>query len=624
MSKFRQAMLDSRKPGAPNNQPKKKLGAKAGPLEEVGSTRATDRGNTFEGATMQANPSSEEGRLEATYGQQAALRSRKGGVEAALEQPGAHNPLPEEEAIDRENRARLAGMSAAEVAAEQAELQQMLPPGVLEALRKRGARKLGAGEHGQAGALIEEKLDTGQLREETSAIRSAGAKKGEAPLRRQPTPLPGAIPEVRKGPLDSLGAISEDAGAEVALGNTTFHFAHGKENPKASTEGVTRTEGTSLRRQPTPLPGAIPKAVKSGGATLEPLAEDEGEAVKDGSAGSESTGGRLLRQPTPMPSAILHNTPERSPTLGVLIEEDGDDESAADEMGDSLLGTVKEVVKEPSGGAAELPGSLARQPTPLPGTIPVVKGLREPALASLEESPEEEEDEARAEVSAEGTSVRLARQPTPLPGAIPSPRTKRGAALAVLEEEGEDEEDMSDKRQGGFPERPTEPVPNTSLPADAASSQSAVEAMEEPGARAERALDTQPQASASMFSTVNASDMRFDLDGALLVPEPVGPGSADISANVAERDILRSGGDPSDAGYTLQEAAMLARSTVPSQRATALRLVAAVLRRAVRGMHGGEGFGSDRDKATGLWKGVWARVWAYALGPDLQLAVVLR
>ena len=93
---------------------------------------------------------------------------------------------------------------------------------------------------------------------------------------------------------------------------------------------------------------------------------------------------------------------------------------------------------------------------------------------------------------------------------------------------------------------------------------------------------------------------------------------------MAERDILRSEGDPSGAGYTLGEAAALARSTVPGQRAVALRLIAAVLRRAVHGMHGREVGAGDGGGNEGIWRGVWGRVWAYALGQDLQLAVVLR
>ncbi|GAQ88619.1 hypothetical protein KFL_004450060 [Klebsormidium nitens] len=628
MSKFRQAMLDSRKTGEPNSQPKDQRRVIAGPKGEVARAQAANRGDTFEGANIRASAGNEESRLDTSYGKQAALRSRSGGEGTVVEQSGAPAPSLEEEAIDRENRARLAGMSAAEVAAEQAELQQMLPPGVLEALRKRGARKLGAGGHDEArSSLVEKKLDISQELEETSAVKSAGARTEKPPLRRQPTPLPGAIPSVQKGPPVSLGAISEDGGVEVASGDTAIGISRGKEDLKAPPERVTPAEGTPLRRQPTPLPGAIPKAVKSGGATLDSLAEDEGETGDDSGAGSRSTGERLLRQPTPMPGAILQHTPQRKPELGVLIEEDGD-EPAADEMEEGLLSTEEEV-SGPEGAsvgrADELQGALARQPTPLPGAIPVVKGLREPVLAPLEESPEDEEDEARAEVcsaGAAGTSGRLARQPTPLPGAIPSPRTKPGAALATLEEE-EGEEDTGEEREERPPGQPTDPVPSSSGVPEP-SLHSASESEREPGAKGVSASSfshAEPRVSPLMFAPVNASDMRFDLDGALLAPEPGGPGSADVTTKVAERDILRSEGDPSGTGYSLQEAAKLARSTVPSQRAAALRLIAGVLRKAVGGMHGGEGAESDE---RGLWRGVWARVWAYALGPNLQLAVVLR
>ncbi|GBG64583.1 hypothetical protein CBR_g45640 [Chara braunii] len=106
--------------------------------------------------------------------------------------------------------------------------------------------------------------------------------------------------------------------------------------------------------------------------------------------------------------------------------------------------------------------------------------------------------------------------------------------------------------------------------------------------------------------------------------------------HVAERDLLRADGDPARAGYSLREATSLARSTVPAQRAAALRLIAAVLTKAANtyaraAEKPGPMDGSDARAApvnsqpTDSSDGVdWSAIWAYAFSPPVQLAVTLR
>ncbi|PRW59348.1 RNA polymerase II-associated [Chlorella sorokiniana] len=82
--------------------------------------------------------------------------------------------------------------------------------------------------------------------------------------------------------------------------------------------------------------------------------------------------------------------------------------------------------------------------------------------------------------------------------------------------------------------------------------------------------DSAPQASL-------AARLRFDVEGAVVGLRPAGS-SADVSpAEVAERDPLRQEGGASGEGYSVQEACLLARSSVPQQRVLALRLLRAVL-----------------------------------------------
>lgn len=141
---------------------------------------------------------------------------------------------------------------------------------------------------------------------------------------------------------------------------------------------------------------------------------------------------------------------------------------------------------------------------------------------------------------------------------------------------------------------------------------------------------------------------------------------------VAERDVLRTGGAPQRAGYTLREAVALSRSHVGAQCVAALRLIAAVLGHAsciglghhpgmgldqpqrvahgsqatTTGVEGGRREGGERGaKRDGeIWNAVaerreegeggggageggaemWRAVWVYAFSPEVQLVLALR
>ncbi|GFS34706.1 RPAP1-like, carboxy-terminal protein [Actinidia rufa] len=93
--------------------------------------------------------------------------------------------------------------------------------------------------------------------------------------------------------------------------------------------------------------------------------------------------------------------------------------------------------------------------------------------------------------------------------------------------------------------------------------------------------------------------------------------------NVSQRDFLRTEGDPGAAGYTIKEAVALTRSVVPGQRALALHLLASVLDKALHNICQKQvGYnvkvGNDNRFID------WGAVWAYALGPEPELALSLR
>ncbi|XVF67994.1 hypothetical protein PTKIN_Ptkin10aG0166800 [Pterospermum kingtungense] len=118
-------------------------------------------------------------------------------------------------------------------------------------------------------------------------------------------------------------------------------------------------------------------------------------------------------------------------------------------------------------------------------------------------------------------------------------------------------------------------------------------------------------------------ELRFSLDGAI-VENDFTQISRTSDNNVAERDFLRTDGDPGAAGYTIKEAVALTRSMVPGQRALALHLLASVLDKALYNIHlnpvGSTLAGNKKvDNAVD-----WEAVWAFALGPEPELILSLR
>ncbi|XP_031269938.1 transcriptional elongation regulator MINIYO [Pistacia vera] len=127
-------------------------------------------------------------------------------------------------------------------------------------------------------------------------------------------------------------------------------------------------------------------------------------------------------------------------------------------------------------------------------------------------------------------------------------------------------------------------------------------------------------------------ELRFSLDGSVISYDfdpksESGDNSAQnkLSAdNVSERDYLRTEGDPGAAGYTINEAVALTRSAVPGQRAFALHLLASVLDKALYNICENQARYALRydNKVEGTID--WEAVWAYALGPEPELALSLR
>ncbi|VAI89624.1 unnamed protein product [Triticum turgidum subsp. durum] len=94
--------------------------------------------------------------------------------------------------------------------------------------------------------------------------------------------------------------------------------------------------------------------------------------------------------------------------------------------------------------------------------------------------------------------------------------------------------------------------------------------------------------------------------------------------SVAERDFLRTEGDPAAVGYTINEALALTRSMVPGQRVLGLQLLASVLNRALHNLHKMD-LADNVEGANYAEKAYdWQAVWAYALGPEPELVLSLR
>lgn len=114
-------------------------------------------------------------------------------------------------------------------------------------------------------------------------------------------------------------------------------------------------------------------------------------------------------------------------------------------------------------------------------------------------------------------------------------------------------------------------------------------------------------------------ELRFSLAGDVV-------DSALVSAydNAAERDYLRTEGDPGAAGYTIKEAVALTRSVIPGQRALALHLLSSVLDKAVHYICK-DRTGHMTENENKVDNSVdWEAVWAFALGPEPELVLSLR
>ncbi|KAE8724924.1 F-box protein SKIP23-like isoform X1 [Hibiscus syriacus] len=118
-------------------------------------------------------------------------------------------------------------------------------------------------------------------------------------------------------------------------------------------------------------------------------------------------------------------------------------------------------------------------------------------------------------------------------------------------------------------------------------------------------------------------ELRFSLDGTVVkndfghIPEISGE-------NVAERDFLRTEGDPGAAGYTIKEAVALSRSTIPGQRALALHLLASVLDKALHNISLSPVGSTLTDNIIVDDAVDWEAVWAFAMGPEPELILSLR
>ncbi|RCV22601.1 hypothetical protein SETIT_4G233300v2 [Setaria italica] len=120
---------------------------------------------------------------------------------------------------------------------------------------------------------------------------------------------------------------------------------------------------------------------------------------------------------------------------------------------------------------------------------------------------------------------------------------------------------------------------------------------------------------------------RFTLDGDILgfqSSQEHQDGKKTHAENVAERDFLRTEGDPAAVGYTINEAVALTRSMVPGQRVLALQLLASILNRALQSLHKMDLLDIVKEMDFNDKVHDWQAVWAYALGPEPELVLSLR
>ncbi|KAK9944284.1 hypothetical protein M0R45_009858 [Rubus argutus] len=112
--------------------------------------------------------------------------------------------------------------------------------------------------------------------------------------------------------------------------------------------------------------------------------------------------------------------------------------------------------------------------------------------------------------------------------------------------------------------------------------------------------------------------LRFSSDGTVVSFNQIPQG------NLAERDYLRTEGDPGAAGYTIKEAVSLTRSLIAGQRDLALVLLSNVLNKALQNINQIH-VQITRQDANKVDRSIdWEAIWAYALGPEPELVLALR
>ncbi|CAN8276799.1 unnamed protein product [Cochlearia groenlandica] len=119
-------------------------------------------------------------------------------------------------------------------------------------------------------------------------------------------------------------------------------------------------------------------------------------------------------------------------------------------------------------------------------------------------------------------------------------------------------------------------------------------------------------------------ELRFTFDGNVVKNDvSVAESGEKLSGigSAADRDFLRTEGDPGAAGYTIKEAIALTRSVISGQRCLALHLLASVLDKALEKLCQNRiGYTREEEgKSTD-----WEAIWAYALGPEPELVLALR
>jgi len=105
---------------------------------------------------------------------------------------------------------------------------------------------------------------------------------------------------------------------------------------------------------------------------------------------------------------------------------------------------------------------------------------------------------------------------------------------------------------------------------------------------------------------LNANEIRFNFNGALITPNE----AAQIPVSAG---LHHHGDAPDAAGYTIPELAMLARSTVPSQRCIAFRTLGRILFKLGKGEFGDPGDGTQgtvgsEDTLAALARGLWTQI----------------